>query len=314
MLRNYRPSDEIALLDLWNTSGASMGYAPLAKEGFRRILTGHPDFSPSLTFLLEEAEEILGFVSGSCPAGPRGYVTCLILKKESEAIERQLLSALETEFRNRGLHQSAVSFFNPVRLPWVLPGTMGHQHNNMPGIPTDLPRYEWFRDFGYRETSRECAMHLDLEEYEIPAWVEEKASRMAKEGYCVEHYNPERHARLQEMVDSLCNPLWSEEIPTAGKAGMNLLVGLKGNTCGGFAGPIYPEDTGRGYFSGIGVAPEFEHHGLGTLLFHHLLKAEKAAGARYMTLFTGEENPARKIYQGAGFRTKRTFGVFVKEL
>ena len=33
-----------------------------------------------------------------------------------------------------------------------------------------------------------------------------------------------------------------------------------------------------------------------------------------MSLFTGEENPARFIYLGAGFRVVRTFGVLLKEL
>ena len=35
--------------------------------------------------------------------------------------------------------------------------------------------------------------------------------------------------------------------------GMELLVGLEGNRCAGFTGPIYPESTGRGYFAGLGV-------------------------------------------------------------
>ncbi len=33
-----------------------------------------------------------------------------------------------------------------------------------------------------------------------------------------------------------------------------------------------------------------------------------------MTLFTGEDNHARFIYLGAGFRVVRTFGVMLKEL
>ena len=31
---------------------------------------------------------------------------------------------------------------------------------------------------------------------------------------------------------ALDNTMWSEEIPAAGKNGMDLLVGLKGNVCG----------------------------------------------------------------------------------
>ena len=77
---------------------------------------------------------------------------------------------------------------------------------------------------------------------------------------------------------------------------------------------IYPEATGRGYFAGLGVAPQFEGHGLGTLLFYRLLQREKEVGSQYMSLFTGEDNHARFIYLGAGFRIVRTFGVMLKEL
>ena len=91
-------------------------------------------------------------------------------------------------------------------------------------------------------------------------------------------------------------------------------MALKGDQVAGFAGPVYPEETGRGYFSGIGVAPEFEGKGFGTLLFYRLCREERQAGAAYMSLFTGEENPARKIYERAGFEVRRTFDVMKKLL
>ena len=137
---------------------------------------------------------------------------------------------------------------------------------------------------------------------------------MAERGYTVARYDAAVHTGLDEMVEALQNPMWSAEIPAAGKSGMDLLVGLQGNTCAGFTGPVYPEPTGRGYFAGIGVAPRYEKNGLGTLLFYRLLQREKETGARYMSLFTGEENHARYIYLGAGFRIVRTFGVMLKEL
>ena len=157
-------------------------------------------------------------------------------------------------------------------------------------------------------------MYLDLSHYETPAWVGEKVEKMAREGYTVARYDPEMHLGLEEMVAALGNSMWSAEIPAAGKTGMDLLVGLKDRTCAGFTGPVYPEETGRGYFAGLGVAPQYEGHGLGTLLFYRLLQREKEAGARYMSLFTGEDNHARSIYLGAGFRIVRTFGVMIKEL
>ncbi len=321
MIRNYVPGDAAALLALWNCAGVKAGYAPLNTVKFRSLLLEHPDFSPEMTFLLEEEGAVLGFVSGCTgshiPRGDvRGYVTCLLLAEKADTAENteKLLSALEDAFRKAGRSQSAVTFFNPIRLPWILPGTPGHQHNNVPGVAVDLPLYGRMLAAGYREAARECAMHLDLSAYATPDWVEAKAARMAEEGYTVAPYDPEKHTGLEEMVEALGNPMWSAEIPQAGKDGLDLLVGLCGNTCAGFTGPVYPEDTGRGYFAGIGVAPRYERHGLGTLLFYRLLEREKAAGSRYMSLFTGEDNHAKQIYLGAGFRIKRTFGVMIKEL
>lgn len=320
-LRNYCSADAPHLLELWNTAGVKLGYAPLPESKFRELFLDHPDFSSQLTFLLEAGNEILGFVSGCTgdhiPRGDvRGYLTCLILKDEANTAENTelLLSALENGFRKLGRTQSAVTFFNPVRLPWILPGTPGHQHNNMPGIPTDIPLHDRMLALGYREFARECAMHLDLKDFHTPDWVEKKAENMAEKGYTVAPYDASIHQCLTEMVDTLQNPMWSAEIPAAGRDGLDLLVGLYGNTCAGFTGPVYPEETGRGYFAGIGVAPQYEKNGLGTLLFYRLLEREKAAGAQYMSLFTGEDNHAKQIYLGAGFQTLRTFGVMVKEL
>lgn len=321
MVRCYVPSDDSALLNLWNTAGVRMGYARLPEKKFRQLLLEHPEFSASFTFVLEECGIVCGFVSGCAgdhiaDGSPKGYISCLILAERADTPENTalLLEAMEGAFRACGCKYSTVSFFNPVRLPWVIPGTDNHQHNNVPGVPLDLPLHGRLESLGYRETSRECAMYYDLGHHSTPDWIAEKAAKMAERGYSVARFDPSIHQGLKEMVDSLHNPVWSNEIPEAANAGMDLLVGLKGNVCAGFAGPVYPEETGRGYFAGIGVAPEHEGNGLGTLLFYRLLEREKEAGSKYMSLFTGVNNKARLIYQTAGFRVVRTFSVMLKEL
>ena len=238
MIRNYLPSDEHSLLELWNTAGLQLGFAPLKQETFHCLLTGHPNFSPEYTFVLEEAGRVLGFVNGctgaDIPKGDvRGYVSCLILAPEADNDENtaRLLEALEDAFRRAGRRYSAVTFFNPIRLPWIIPGTPGHQHNNAPGIALDIPLHDRMIAQGYQETTRECAMYLNLADFETPAWVEEKAEKMAAQGYHVARYDAARHTGLEEMVAALENPMWSSEIPAAGKANMDLLVGLKDNTC-----------------------------------------------------------------------------------
>ena len=321
MVRSYLPKDDEALLCLWNTAGKRMGYAPLTQGKFRELLLDHPEFSPEFTFVLEKPDGICGFINGCAgdhiaDGSSVGYISCLILAEQEDTAQNtaRLLTALENAFRNAGRTHSTASFFNPIRLPWVLPGTDGHQHNNAPGVATDLPLYGRMCDLGYRETSRECALHYDLAEHVTPEWVENKAAAMAEQGYTVARYDPLLHQGLDDMVESLHNTMWSAEIPAAGRAGMDLLVALKGTVCAGFTGPVYPEETGRGYLAGIAVAPQYECKGLGTLLFYRLLQREKEVGSRYMSIFTGEENKARFIYLNAGFQIVRTFAIMRKEL
>ncbi len=320
-LRHYETRDAEEVLRLWNSAGAKIGYAPQNAEGLDRLLLKHKEFTCEHTFVLEENGKLCGFANGCTgdhiPRGDeRGYISCVITDEAHEAAEYplMLLKALEDSFRAKGRSYAAVTYFNPIRLPWVIPGTDGCQHNNMPGIATDLPLCSIMLENGYEQPATEMAMYLDLAKFEYPERVVEREKRMAEKGYTVDWYKEGEHVGLDEMVEALNNTMWSAEIPQAGHSGMRLLVGLEGNTVAGFTGPVYPEPTGRGYFAGIGVAPDYEGHGLGTLLFYKLCQAEKECGSRYMSLFTGTDNRAQEIYLGAGFEERRRFGVMVKEL
>lgn len=316
MIRGYAMEDAPALHRIWNDAGSRFGYAPLGEAQFRKLLPDHPDFSPDYTFVMEEMGRVCGFISGCAGDAQTGYISCVLLEQAQDTRENTglLIRRLEDAFRESGRTHIGVSFFNPVRLPWVVPETENHQHNNMPGVPVDAPLYGWMQDLGYQTISLECGMYYDLSRHTTPGWVEEKALEMAKRGYTVASYDPQCHRGLEEMVNSLGNPVWSSEIPAAAAAGLDLLVGLKDDICAGFTGPVYPEETGRGYLSGVAVAPPYERNGLGTLLFYRLLQREREVGSRYMSIFTGDTNPAREIYQKAGFRVVRTFAVMRKEL
>lgn len=321
-IRNYTRGDAAEVLRLWNTTGAqTMGYAPQSAEGLDALLLRHPNFSEKHSFVLTSADGVRGFVSGVtgdalAQGKVRGYFSCLLLDPTADSDENTalLLAALEDSFRAAGKSVAAVTCFNPVRLPWVIPGTDGHLHNNMPGIPTDTALYRRMLALGWVEATTEQAMHLDLSDFQYPEKMREKERKMAENGYFVDWYREGVHQGVDEMVESLNNSMWSEEIPPAAHGGMRLLVGLEGNTVAGFTGPVYPEPTGRGYFAGIAVGPGFQNHGLGSLLFYKLCQAEKDCGARYMSLFTGINNHAQNIYKSAGFETKRFFAVMVKEI
>lgn len=318
-VREYRPADAQAVWTLWQKEAPAQGYAPLSQKEFDRLILQNPWFSPRYAFVLEETGAPRGFVCGAAadelPAGgERGYFSCLLAGGAGQAGADLLLEALERAFAAAGRKSCDALFFNPIRLPWVIPGTPGHTHNNAPGVWVESPLYGWMLARGYAERARECAMYLDLAGFAVPEKQREKQALLAGAGYEVGFYDPARHTGLTAMLEALANPEWQAEIGRCAAEGTPFLVAARGGCAVGFAGPVYPEAGGRGYFTGIGVAPEHEGRGLGTLLFYRLCEAEKAAGAAYMSLFTGETNPARRIYAGAGFAAVRSFAVLRKML
>lgn len=325
-IENYREEDAGRVYELWNSSGVKQGYAAFDYSEFEKALVGHPYFQKAHAFVLktdtgaDSGKEVCGFVCGcegeNLPFGrERGYFTCLLLEEacDNQEAAELLLAALEDSFRKTGKTCVASTCFNPMKLPWYVPGTEKHQHNNAPGIATDTPLYERMKAFGYQDRNSECAMYLDLEQLRVPERIEELKEKALSEGYSVEWYDKEKHFQLREMVEATGNSMWIEEIPYAAEQ-INMLVAVKEHQVAGFTGPVYPEKTGRGYFAGIAVSPLHERHGLGTLLFIRLCEEEKKAGARYLSLFTGVDNHAQKIYREAGFTVKRVFSVMLKEL
>lgn len=242
-LRLYERADAPEVLRLWNTAGAAAGYAPLDAGKLDELLLAHPAFCGESTFVLEERGAILGFAAGCtgdtlAQGAVRGYVSCVLLDETCDTAENTalLLGAVEDSFRAKGKSVAAVTFFNPLRLPWIIPGTDGHRHNNMPGIAKDIPLYERMLALGYREAATEMAMYLDLAAFAYPAAMEERAAKMAAQGYTVDWYKEGVHRGVDEMVASLGNPMWDAEIPAAAHGGMRLLVGLSGDTVAGFTG------------------------------------------------------------------------------
>ena len=321
MVRPTTPADHAALLALWQANAPRQGYAPRPDAEVDRLLFSHPYFSYDFTFIREEQGRAVAFACGcvgnDIPRGcERGYFTCLIADPAWDTPETtaQLLNALENAFRAAGKTASAVTFFNPLHLPWVIPGSPGHEHNNMPGIAVDLPLHERMLAHGYTEATRETAMYRTLADFSVPDDIRELEQRAAAEGSTTALYDPARHHGLDAMLQALDNPDWTAQVTAAARDGLCLPVALAGDTVAGFAGPVYPEPTGRGYFAGIGIAPQYQHRHLGKLLFFRLCEEEKRAGAAYMSLFTGVTNPARRIYESAGFQSVRTFGVLLKTL
>ncbi|QAY67000.1 GNAT family N-acetyltransferase [Paenibacillus protaetiae] len=309
------------VIALWNAEAVRDGYKELDAEGFRMAFTAHPYFDPGTAFVLLEEGTAAGFACGctgsDLPLGDKaGYITCVVLSEEHQAAANYevLLEALERRFAELGKTQAEVLFFNPMQLAWLIPGTPRHEHNNAPGVPAGSLLHQALLGRGYIERAKEQAMYLDLAGFAVPEDVRAKERAAAVKGYRTGVFAHGELENVQEMLAALGNPLWMKEIMQSEADGTPVVFAAKDGKAVGFAGPVIRQPSGRGYFAGIGVHPDHEGHGLGTLLFFKLCEAFRSIGTPYMSLYTGESNPAARIYEKAGFRTVKHFAVMRKEL
>lgn len=307
-------------IDLWNRSAVHDGYKELTEQLFTDIFLSNPYFDLRTTFVLIEENRVKGFACGctgdDLPLGlVAGYVTCIVLDPEAQTDDRyaQLLTALEQRFQSLGKKQAEFLFFNPMLLPWYIPGTPKHEHNNAPGVPVGSKLHAFLLRYGYMERAQECGMYLPLGNFSIPEDIRVKEQKAAQEGYRVGLFDPARHAGVEEMLDGLDNPLWRKQVPEYIASSTPILLADHQGRAAGFAGPVIRQDNGRGFFIGIGVHPAHEGHGLGSLLFFKLCEAFRDAGTEYMSLFTGTTNPAMRIYEKAGFKTVKPFAIMRRE-
>lgn len=321
MIDTYKEEYRDGILKLWNTAAVKLGYKELDMDSFSDIFTGNAYFNPEQAFVMRKANKITGFACGcmgeDLPLGETsGYITCVILGEDVENSENyiQLLSLLEETFQRAGKTQSEILFFNPMMLPWYIRNTDRHEHNNAPGVFKNSRFYEELLQNGYVLRTTEQAMYLDLKGFGIPQAIAEKEEKAAGEGYEVSLFDKARHCNVEQMLKKLENPLWEREILQCTREGTPVLIAAKNGAVVGFAGPMLRQENGRGYFTGIGVVKEHEGHGLGTILFYKLCEEEKKVQAAYMSLYTGADNPAARIYSQAGFRRVQEFAVMRKML
>ncbi|TJY42299.1 GNAT family N-acetyltransferase [Cohnella pontilimi] len=309
------------VIDLWNAEAVKDGYKEMTEESFARTFTGHPNFDPEAAFLLVEDGRAVGFACGctgdELPLGDvAGYITCIVLAGDRRTDDRynEMLGALENRFRELGKKQAEVLFFNPMMLPWYIPNTPKHEHNNAPGVPVESDLYRFLLRAGYTDRARQHAMYLPLAGFRVPEEIRDKEAKALSEGYSVELYDAGKVVGVEVMLEALGNPLWKREISQSTASGVPVVMASCRGAAAGFAGPVIRQENGRGYFAGIGVHPDHEGHGLGSILFNKLCEAFRNIGTEYMSLYTGYNNPALRIYEKAGFQKVKEFAVMRREL
>lgn len=308
---------------LWNESVASNSiYKGFNDRSFTIKVLNNPYYDSAGSLVMLDDDKVIGYglavVKDEGSETP-GYITCVVI---DEAYQRQglgsrLLAYLEEFLRTKGKKKVRLLFFNPINLEWVVPNTNNHDHPGAPAIPFNTPFYFLLMANGYNiDGQQQDAYHLDIKNYEIPEKVIQRNKVNEADGYYIEIYDSSRHFGFEELFKALNNPGWFEAVNNnlSLENPRPMLVVHKGGEILGWTGPLYTQESGRGYFAGIGVHPKVQGRGLGKSLFCQLCYQSKLNKASFMTLFTGSENPARNIYLSAGFKIVQSFAILGKEL
>jgi len=201
-----------------------------------------------------------------------------------------------------------IHFFNPVQLSWYpLPKVV---HPGVQGVDRDSFLYPMYRELGYQNHSLQETYYLKLTEYK------EHCIFYPNKSLSIDFYNSKIHKSLDPYTKKMKEKHWASVLLQNAEQvkPLPLLVALEDRQIIGFAGPLKVQENGRGYFAGIGILEEYRGQKLGKYLFNNLCQSLKDMGARYMTLFTGQNNVAKHIYLNTGFVVVKRFMTMKKTI
>lgn len=326
MIRALAKQDIPCVLQLWNgcVGRGEVLYRPLTESYLQEKILG---FAGSIVLAAEEDGAFAGFIAGSrlvdflpgqTDENTPGYLTVMMVEPgfRRRGIGSALLAEMESRFRAMGKQKCAVSSLNPVNLDWVIPGTPGHEHNNMPGADEGCMGFTFLQKHGYGVYVREVAMYLNLQEYHKSPEIEKKRAALLEQGITAGLYDPKINAEFDGMCDRVGSEYWRKVLrdETASSAPRPILAAVSDGHMVGFTGPVDRQPNGRGWFTGICTDPLFEKKGIASVLFNDLMGEFIKVGAEYSTLFTGTENHAQRLYLKTGFRPARHFAIMNKSL
>lgn len=307
------------VIELWNEETKDEIYKPFEKDVFINKFIKTPN---SKNLVIKIGNEIIGFgnaVFRKSDTDKSGYITCIVIKKDYQrkGYGTKLLNELEAHLTANNKTYVRQIFSNPILLEWYIPNTNKHDHPGAPAILANSPFYLFLLNNGYNiDGSNQDAYHLDISDFELPEKIIKRNKENLEKGYSIGFYEHGKHYGFDELFKALNHPNWFQVVKNniAKDTPNKMLVVLKDNQILGWTGPLYVQESGRGYFAGIGVHPNTQGLGLGTSLFNELILQSKLNGAKFMTLFTGANNPARNIYLKAGFKLVKSFSILKKEL
>ncbi len=325
-IRAFKPGDTDAILAIWNgcVSRDEVLYRPITPAYFEEKFLS---FAGAEIFVAEAQETVCGFLVGArlihflpgqTEENTPAYLSVLMVAPQHrrQGVGSALLNAFEAHFAAMGKKSAAVSSLCPINLDWIIPGTPGHEHNNMPGMDEECAGFAFLKKHGYAVAVREVAMYLNLAQYEKKPEIEEKRARLAAQGIRAGLYDPQERAEFDGMCDRVGSEYWRSVLreETEKEKPRPILAAVADGHIVGFTGPVDRQENGRGWFTGICTDPLYERRGIASVLFGDLMGEFIKVGAAYSTLFTGTENHAQRLYLKTGFRPARYFAIMKKAL
>ena len=307
-------------VDLWNQLSKTEDflYKHMNNYVFKNTCLRKNGTYDILSFVYEEKNTIKGFISGvAYPQRKKAYITMILVdpKYQRKHIGKELLATFETHIKKayKKIESIDLVFFNPVTLTWIIPNTTADDHPNSPGVDMNSRAFLFFKALGYQTFAIQNSYYKDIRHYEYTNDIISKIEDLKKQNIHIT-YASLKHTGFDELFDNLNNPLWKSEINDALQNQKPVLIAEKEGQMISFTGPLAVKKSLRGYFTGIGVHSGYRGLGIGKVLFSSLCYYLNELGAHYMTLFTGENNPARHIYENEGFKIVRSWADMRKEL
>ena len=284
----------------------SLLYRPLDKEEFDRIFF----MDGGLTLCaVNGAGEVVGFLSARLPNGEGvSYLTYFGVLPEYRlrGCASALLDEAENILKNEyNAQRIDIVFHNPAHLPWIIPHS-ADGHPCAPGIQSDSPAAHLLLRRGYAEWCAQISYYSSLDGYKVPEDQAKRLSALAEGGIRITYYDPAKHHGLAELFDAIRNPGWKKTV--LAHLDQPIVVAVDEKKDGlviGYTGPLSQVREGcgiRGSFCGIGTHPDYRGRGIATLIFCEMCRHHSEHGATFMSLYTGENNPARRVYEYAGCR------------
>lgn len=320
-IRALQPTDLKPLYDFWHQqiNLQKLLYKPMDENTFQSKFYNNDLEKRIVTYLALRDDHIIGCISGVIyPERNKTYLSMILVSQnhQHQSIASTLLNVFEQNVKDAPKAPKTIDivFFNPIQFEWLIPNTPSHDHPNTPGVDIESDAFHFFQKRGYVQFAKQNSYYRSIEHYVYTDELQEDISLLKQKNIETTLYQQGVHNGFDELFEDLNNPHWRTEILSAVSNDQPVVIAHHQGRIIGFTGPLRVQHSLRGYFAGIGVHSEYRGYGIGKVLFSTLCLELSRLGATYMSLFTGETNPARKIYEKEHFEIVRSWANLRKEL